>query len=126
VRDATIRGEIYIESGIIVHASAGDLQGPKAFYKLLSLTRGLFHLQAFKAPAEKTVEGSWEFLLIEAARVRDEEKQISVSAETIHVAKRTLPDAPATPPTQSSGEEELVVVSTYDDDGTWHPVDSPK
>jgi CheY-like chemotaxis protein len=120
VRDATMRGEIYIESGIIVHAVAGSLIGPKAFYKLLSLTRGLFHLQAFKAPAEKTVEGSWEFLLIEAARVRDEEKQVQSCADTIHVARQPA----AQPQPQPSGapgmDDELVVVSTYD--GEWHPV----
>jgi len=123
VRDATMRGEIYIESGVIVHATAGNIAGPRAFYKLLCLTRGLFHLQAFKAPPERTVEGSWEFLLIEAARVRDEEKEAQESADTIHLARQ--PVAPSAPQSQLADSpdigEELIVVSTYD--GKWHPVD---
>lgn len=122
VRDATTCGEIYIESGIIVHAVAGYLVGPRAFYKLLSLTRGQFHLQAFKAPHAKTIEGSWEFLLIEAARMRDEEKHLQSLADTIHVVRQ--PAAQPQPPTQPADlpriDEELVVISTYD--GKWHAV----
>ena len=117
-------GEIFIESGVIVHASAGLLTGQKAFYKLLSLTRGLFHLQAFKAAEERTVEGSWEFLLIEAARVRDEEKQVQATADTIHVSKPTAPQPEVQPVNVPEMDEELVVVSTYDDG--WHPVDGAK
>ena len=39
---------------------------------VLSLAAGAFQLQPFEQPSERTIEGQWEFLLMEAARVRDE------------------------------------------------------
>lgn len=72
IHNRQIRGRIYIEDGKIVHATAGDTVGHDAFQKLLSLASGEFQLQPFEPPSERTIEGSWEFLLMEAARVRDE------------------------------------------------------
>jgi len=118
----TVRGEIYIESGAIVHAVAGMLSGDKAFHRLLALLGGGFNLQTYRMPKERTVRGTWEYLLIEAARIRDEERTALASADTIRMTKA---ESPA--PTKSSGQnlpevgEELVVVSTYD--GTWQDGD---
>ena len=67
-----VLGRIYIEDGQLVHAVAGDMTGERALQRLLSLPGGSFELAQFEAPAEKTLEGSWEMLLMEAARVRDE------------------------------------------------------
>jgi CheY-like chemotaxis protein len=72
VQDRQMTGRIYIEDGRIVHADAGEIKGEAAFQKLLSLPGGSFQLQHFEPPAERTIEGQWEFLLMEAARVRDE------------------------------------------------------
>jgi CheY-like chemotaxis protein len=72
VRNQQVRGQIFIESGSIIHAAAGNLTGEKAFYNLLSLNSGEFQLQSFKQPSARTVNGQWEFLLMEAARVHDE------------------------------------------------------
>ncbi len=77
VRNQQTAGEIYIEGGAIVHASAGKLVGEKAFHQLLSLTDGEFRLIPFRAPPERTVQRQWESLLAEAARVRDEENIFS-------------------------------------------------
>ena len=118
VRNAQIRGEIYIEGGLIVHAATGTISGDKAFHKLLSLLNGEFHLQAFSQPPERTVQGSWEYLLMESARIRDEEKDAKATADTIHLANHPNPMSESLPPI----EEELVVVSTYD--GQWHPVNA--
>jgi CheY-like chemotaxis protein len=72
VHDRQAHGRIYIEDGRIIHAVAGEVKGEAALQKLLSLSGGSFQLQHFEQPTERTIEGQWEFLLMEAARVRDE------------------------------------------------------
>jgi CheY-like chemotaxis protein len=113
-----MRGDIYIESGTIIHACTGDLAGDKAFQKLLSLIAGDFYLQNYREPVERTVRGTWEYLLIEAARVRDEERTARANADTLHINKE--PDTEHTEPVTDilpGLDSELVVVSTYD--GEW-------
>ncbi len=66
------RGRIYIEDGNIIHAACGDLRGESALQRLLALSGGAFELRPFAPPPQKTISGPWEFLLMEAARVRDE------------------------------------------------------
>jgi CheY-like chemotaxis protein len=68
-----LRGQIYICDGAIVHAESGALQGEVALYGLLALQDGEFNLQPFKEPVRRTIAGPWEFLLMEAARLVDEE-----------------------------------------------------
>ena len=72
INNQQLRGRIYIEDGSIIHAGVGDLTGEAALHKLLALSGGSFQLQPFEAPLQKSIEGQWEFLLMEAARVRDE------------------------------------------------------
>jgi CheY-like chemotaxis protein len=116
VRNPPAHGQIFIEVGAIVHATIGTLAGEKALAKILSLDGGEFRVQPFKAPAERTIQGRWEVLLMEAARVRDEQ------------AAAGSPPA-RTAPSEADTEfiimgEEIVQVATYD--GQWHPVDIPK
>jgi CheY-like chemotaxis protein len=72
IHNQQLRGRVYIEDGRIVHAQAGDAVGENAFYNLLSLPSGEFQLHPFEPPPKRSIEGQWEFLLMEAARVRDE------------------------------------------------------
>ena len=65
-------GRIYIEDGNIIHAAGGDLTGERALQQLLALPGGSFELVPFEPPPQNTISGPWEFLLMEAARVRDE------------------------------------------------------
>lgn len=67
-----VLGRIYIEDGNIIHAAGGDLAGERALQRLLALPGGSFELVPFEPPLERTISGPWEFLLMEAARVRDE------------------------------------------------------
>jgi CheY-like chemotaxis protein len=67
-----VRGRIYIAEGSIVQAESGLLQGEAALYGLLALRGGEFNLLPFAEPAQRTISGHWEFLLMEAARVIDE------------------------------------------------------
>ena len=87
IRNQKLRGQIYIETGSITHAVAGTLVGEKAFHQLLSMTGGEFQLKPFQAPAQRTVHGGWEFLLLEAARRSDE--------DTVLLSKKSVPSAAA-------------------------------
>jgi CheY-like chemotaxis protein len=67
-----IGGLIFIFEGAIVHAEAGAVKGEPALHKMLSLAGGDFSLKPYTEPPERTIEGQWEFLLMEAAQKRDE------------------------------------------------------
>lgn len=75
-----VRGNIYICDGSIVHAESGKLQGEVALYSLLALRGGGFNLLPFQEPAARTIEGSWEMLLMEAARLSDEAAEAALTA----------------------------------------------
>lgn len=68
-------GHIYIKDGAILHAEMGDRNGEAALNKILSLKGGEFNLHPFKEPSKQSIDGQWEFLLMEAARMRDEAAQ---------------------------------------------------
>ena len=86
VHNEKVLGRIYIEDGSIIHAAGGDLTGERALQRLLALPGGSFELAPFEPPPQKTISGPWEFLLMEAARVRDEN------------ASQNVPDEPAVDP----------------------------
>jgi len=65
-------GRIFIHHGKLVHAEFGSSLGESALNAMLALRGGEFHHVAYTEPAAHTLEGSWEFLLMEAARHRDE------------------------------------------------------
>ena len=66
------RGRIFIRDGEIIHAESGALQGEMALYGLLGLAGGEFTLQPYTEPERESISGQYEFLLMEAARMRDE------------------------------------------------------
>lgn len=83
IHNLQLRGRIYIEDGRIIHAQAGELAGEAAFYRLLALASGEFQLQPFEPPPKRTIEGQWEFLLMEAARVQDETAAAAAAAGVV-------------------------------------------
>jgi CheY-like chemotaxis protein len=121
IRNRETLGQIYIEAGAITHAAVGNLTGEKAFNQLMTMTGGEFQLKPFTAPPQRTVQGGWENLLMEAARRFDE--------ETVLIKK---PSALAEPPKPAAAEksehavvgDDIVVVATYD--GQWKPADDSK
>ncbi|HVV00746.1 MAG TPA: response regulator, partial [Verrucomicrobiae bacterium] len=148
VRDGQARGEIYIESGLIVHALTEALSGEKAFHALLSLNNGRFQLLPYQPPPRRSIQGSWEWLLMESARVRDEEKGSRSEDKTVLI-QRSQADTHAKPASQADSQQEqtgqrkaepealssngvevpdlggeIVVISTYD--GKWNPVKKPE
>lgn len=127
-------GSIFIESGEIVHASAAGREGEQALYRLLSMRNGEFRLQPFIISAKRTINCSWENLLMEAARLQDEEKLARASEDTAVLSKPAVkpaiidqtqsPNAPDSIPDVKELGGDFVVVSTYD--GGWHPTDGSK
>jgi CheY-like chemotaxis protein len=105
-----VLGRIYIEDGNLVHAVGGELTGEKALYKLLSLPGGSFELAQFEPPEEKTLTGSWEMLLMEAARVRDE---MAVNGSEVNGSE--APAAAAVESKTSSRLEETLVCTRTGD-----------
>lgn len=97
-----VRGRIYIHEGAIVHAESGTVQGEVALYSLLALRGGEFNLKPYAEPPRRTIEGQWEFLLMEAARLQDEAGLQPASEE---------PVAPEPEPVQAPPEF------------AWHPPD---
>jgi CheY-like chemotaxis protein len=93
-----VRGHIYIHEGNIIHSDCGQLSGDVALYTLLALRGGGFNLMPFTEPSQRTIEGSWEFLLMEATRLRDEAGETARPPEAeAAVAVENIPDvfAPA-------------------------------
>jgi len=72
VSTGQVKGRIFICDGSIVHAESGPLQGEVALYGLLALPGGEFNLATYVEPPTRTISGQHEFLLMEAARLRDE------------------------------------------------------
>jgi CheY-like chemotaxis protein len=68
-------GQIFIRDGSIIHAQCGQSKGEPAFRELLSLASGDFRLNPFSEPAEETISGSWEGLLMDAAQSSDEKAE---------------------------------------------------
>jgi CheY-like chemotaxis protein len=119
IRNVELRGQIFIESGAITHASAGALSGEPAFYKLLALHGGEFQLKPYKAPPQRTIENRWEFLLMDAARAADEETDLRKRTDMPAPENKTSP-----PKNENAHGEGIVVVATYD--GKWNAADGEK
>ena len=79
VQGGSDHGLIFVKDGQIVHAQCGSRSGEDAFSHLMGLAGGEIDVQGFTDPPEKSISGSWEFLLMDAARKRDEESQLGAS-----------------------------------------------
>jgi CheY-like chemotaxis protein len=75
IQAGSVQGLIFVKDGQIIHAQCGSRSGDEAFNYLMGLAGGEFDVQAFAEPPAKTISGSWEFLLMDAARKHDEEGQ---------------------------------------------------
>ena len=63
---------LFIDKGRILHATSGHLEGEEAFYCCTQSTGGVFTHLPWEEPEERTIRRSGDFLLLEAARRRDE------------------------------------------------------
>lgn len=63
---------LFLSDGRVVHAVAGDVEGEEAFYLSLSFETGKFQNLPWSEPSHITISMPGEYLLLEAARKRDE------------------------------------------------------
>lgn len=74
------RGVLYFSDNEIVHAAFGELSGEEAFYRIMSWPSGTFSM-LFASTNVRTIDSSWNFLLLEAARRIDEQYKSTTSTE---------------------------------------------
>jgi CheY-like chemotaxis protein len=107
-----VRGRIFICDGSIVHADSGALQGEVALYGLLALRGGEFNLLPFTEPSRRTIEGQWESLLMEAARLSDEGQKFlevdEAGPSAAELGQLVVAGAPGSPAGQVRIEEILL------------------
>jgi CheY-like chemotaxis protein len=72
-------GFIFIDKGQVRHAKCDDLEGEQALYRCLSFEGGSFLNLPWTEPDKVTITKPGDFLLMEAARKRDEAKEIAES-----------------------------------------------
>jgi CheY-like chemotaxis protein len=70
--DGGTQGKIFFDRGRIVHAVRGGVEGEEALYGLLCARAGKFSSLQGRAAPKITISRPGEFLLVEAARRRDE------------------------------------------------------
>lgn len=107
IRNPEMRGQIYIDTGMVTHAIVGDLTGEPAFHRLLSLRGGEFQVKPFRPPPQHTIHTRWEFLLMDAARATDEE---TVMLKNPAAPNAAAPPAPGSQTTHTAVGENLVVL----------------
>ncbi|MGE5300241.1 MAG: HD domain-containing phosphohydrolase [Acidobacteriota bacterium] len=68
------KGLLYLLRGKIVHASAGSVRGPEAFFELIRWERGVFHILHGQVAHEVNVTLDTMHLLMEACTILDEKQ----------------------------------------------------
>lgn len=63
---------LFIDDGRILHAVSGELDGEEALYRCLQSEGGIFTHIPWSEPETRTIEAPGQFLLLQAARRRDE------------------------------------------------------
>jgi two-component system chemotaxis response regulator CheB len=103
VKQNSLEGMIFIQKGKIVHARCNEMVGEEAFYQIVSWKKGIFEMEGSLPPPEITIEKSWEFLLLEGARLSDE------------LAVVNLPTSPLEPGSADEAAERNLQVLIVDD-----------
>ena len=75
------KGTLYLLHGQIMHASAGNLRGPEAFYELIRWAAGRFCIMHGQTTDETNVTVDTMRLLLEATTLMDEKKESTSSDE---------------------------------------------
>ncbi|MCP4680451.1 MAG: response regulator [Deltaproteobacteria bacterium] len=88
-------GLIFVKEGSACHAECGEIEGEEAFFKCLSFEGGAFVTLPWREPVKTTIDRRGDFLLMEAARSKDENDEIIIENES--------PEAP-----KSASESSLV------------------
>jgi hypothetical protein len=109
-------GDIYLQSGRVVHAVCADVVGEEAVYSLLLLDTGRFDFEPEVTIDSTTISRSNTNILMEAARRRDEwENVISKQIPDVDgIPEFVLPDADDTGKQITLNTSEWIVLSKID------------
>ncbi len=69
------KGDIYIKSGQIIHAEIDEIKGEDAFFGMMNWITGSFSTSPLTEVPERTIERDWNYLIIEALRIYDENRK---------------------------------------------------
>ncbi|MDU9047943.1 MAG: chemotaxis protein CheB [Candidatus Electrothrix sp. Rat3] len=83
------RGVLYFADNEIIHAEFGELTGEEAFYRIMSWPSGTFSM-LFASTNVRTIDSSWNFLLLEAARRIDEQYKSKMPTDTESLVPKVL------------------------------------
>lgn len=72
VQNNRSQGEIYLESGNVIHAMMGKYIGEKAFRRIVNLNKGTFELFSDEKSPHYTIRKNYNKLLLESAQYTDE------------------------------------------------------
>lgn len=75
-------GTVYMEDGEVVHAQSGSQSGEEAFYAIMALQGGRIETSQEEKAEEHTIEKDSQYLLMEAARLKDENSGMAEVEET--------------------------------------------
>lgn len=70
------KGVIFFDKGEIAHATVGSLVGEEAVYQLVNWTEGMFQVNDCETIPQRTVDSSWNRLLLEGMKRVDEKSSI--------------------------------------------------
>jgi CheY-like chemotaxis protein len=69
------QGQLYFSQGAILHAVTPSACGDEAFYEIMMWSGGQFSMRMGAVPPERSVESSWQELLMESVRRVDEARR---------------------------------------------------
>jgi CheY-like chemotaxis protein len=113
-RDARV-ADIWIDSGNVIDAQAGDLEGEDAFREIMSWKAGHFEILPPEEAHPQRIYGSYQALLLDSAQAVDEAQAQAQAQESDPIAQtpHTLADL-----AQQIGAE-FIVYSTPDRSECW-------
>ena len=112
IHNQQLRGRIYIEDGQNYSRPSRRPGRRKRLLQLLALPSGEFQLHPFEPPPKRTIEGQWEFLLMEAARVRDETgSQAPATSRPPNRSRYPMSNPPPRRPIWQCSVEETLICS---------------
>lgn len=86
-------GRIFVQEGQILHAESGIFEGEAAFYDILQWKDGNFEMVSFVDPGVRSINKSWECLVLETMRLHDEESaELPDIDEVFDGLDRMIPD----------------------------------
>ncbi|MGV8073733.1 MAG: DUF4388 domain-containing protein [Syntrophobacteraceae bacterium] len=83
VQSESKSGLIFVRSGQIPHAEAGDFVGEDALFEMLRWKGGRFETSPLPENTANTIKRGWEYLLIEAMRRREEQEGLSAGSVAV-------------------------------------------